>query len=187
MLPLVIEASKSEKHKTGLVQLVWVVRRVRDLTWVKEEMGVLKARAAEGRVEVRIFVTRESGPMEGEVEEDGVVVVGAKDGEKLETVVDVKDENTKTEVSVPDLALAQESRGFSVTYLAGEHPDLSAVVQDYIERSPPSGGRIQVMASGPAGIGSTLRSVVAKCNDGKKVGRGEEKSDVGLHWDDRFL
>ncbi|KFY74057.1 hypothetical protein V499_05908 [Pseudogymnoascus sp. VKM F-103] len=186
-LPLVIEAVGSEKHKAGLVQLVWVVRGARDLAWVKEEMGVLRARAAEGRVEVKVFVTREAGPMEGEVEEDGVVVVEAKDGEKLEAVVDVKDENTKTEVSVLDLALAEESRGFSITYLGGAHPDLSAVVQDYIERSPASGGRIQVMASGPAGIGSTLRSVVAKCNDGRKVGRGEEKSDVGLYWDDRFL
>jgi NAD(P)H-flavin reductase len=186
-LPLVLEASESEKHKTGLVQLVWVVRRARDLAWVKEEMGELRARAAEGRVEVMIFVTREGGPMEVEEDEDEVMVVEAKDDEKLEAVVDVKDENPKTEVSVPDSTLAEESRGFSVTYLGGTHPDLGAIVQDYIERSPASGGRIQVMASGPAGIGSTLRSVVAKCNDGRKVGRGEEKSDVGLYWDDRFL
>lgn len=182
-----MEAAGSEKHEAGLVQLVWVVRRARDLAWVKEEMGVLSARAAEGRVEVRIFVTREGGPMEGEVEESEAVVVEAKDDEKLEVVIDVEDESPKTEVSVPVSSLAEESRGFSVTYLGGAHPDLGAVVQDYIERSPASGGRIQVMASGPAGIGSTLRSVVAKCNDGRKVGKGEEKSDVGLYWDDRFL
>lgn len=185
-LPPVLEASGNEKHKAGLVQLVWVVRRARDLAWVKEELGVLRARTAEGRVEVKIFVTREGGSMEEEVEEDEVVVVEAKDGEQLEAVIDVEDENPKTEVSVSASAL-EDSRGFSVTYLGGTHPDLTAVVKDYIEHSPASGGRIQVMASGPSGIGSTLRSVVAKCNDGRKVGRGEEKSDVGLYWDDRFL
>ncbi|KFY06008.1 hypothetical protein V492_08191, partial [Pseudogymnoascus sp. VKM F-4246] len=189
-LPLVMEAAGSEKHKGGLVQLVWVVRRARDLAWVKEEMEVLRARAAEaeGRVEVRIFVTREEAPMRGEIEEDEVVVVEAKDSEKLEAVVDVEEKTSEKTDSPLDLsALVGESSGFSVTYLGGAHPDLGAVVDDYIERSPASGGRIQVMASGPAGIGSTLRSAVAKCNDGRKVGRGEEKSDVGLYWDDRFL
>lgn len=190
-LPLVLEAAGSEAHKAGLVQLVWVVRRARDLAWVKEELGVLRERAAEGRVEVRIFVTREAGPMEGDGEEV-VMVDGGKEVEveveKMVAVVDVDDENSeKTEVSVDVSALAKESRGFSVTYLGGTHPDLGTVVQDYIERSPASGGRIQVMASGPAGIGSVLRSAVAKCNDGRKVARGEEKSDVGLYWDDRFL
>ncbi|ELR04363.1 hypothetical protein GMDG_06738 [Pseudogymnoascus destructans 20631-21] len=113
-LPLVIEAAGSEKHKKGLGQLVWVVRRARDLA--------------------------EGGPMEGEVEEDEVVVVEAKDSDKLETVVDVEDENPKTEISVAVSALVGESRGFSVTYLGGTHPDLGAAVQDYVERSPASGG-----------------------------------------------
>ncbi|OBT81472.1 hypothetical protein VE02_09723 [Pseudogymnoascus sp. 03VT05] len=108
-------------------------------------------------------------------------------GAKLGPVVDVEGENTKADVSVVVSALSEGSRGFSVTYLGGTHPDLGAVVQDYVERSPASGGRTQVMASGPAGIGSTLRNVVAKCNDGRKVARGEEKLDVGLYWDDRFL
>ncbi|KFZ03981.1 hypothetical protein V502_10504 [Pseudogymnoascus sp. VKM F-4520 (FW-2644)] len=188
-LPLVLEAAGSEAHKAGLVQLVWVVRRARDLAWVKEELGVLRARAAEGRVEVRIFVTREGGPMEGDGEEV-VMVDGGKEVEveKMVAVVDVDDENPQnTEASLDVSALARESRGFSVTYLDGAHPDLGTVVDDYIERSPASGGRIQVMASGPAGIGSALRSAVGKCNDGRKVGRGDEKSDVGLYWDDRFL
>ncbi|OAF55257.1 hypothetical protein VC83_08114 [Pseudogymnoascus destructans] len=78
--------------------------------------------------------------MEGEVEEDEVVVVEAKDSDKLETVVDVEDENPKTEISVAVSALVGESRGFSVTYLGGTHPDLGAAVQDYVERSPASGG-----------------------------------------------
>ncbi|KFY34754.1 hypothetical protein V494_06508 [Pseudogymnoascus sp. VKM F-4513 (FW-928)] len=189
-LPLVMEAAGSENHKRGLVQLVWVVRRARDLAWVQEEMGVLRARAAEGqgRFEVKIFVTREGGPMEGEVEEDEVVVIEAKDSEKLETVADVEDKTSeKTDSSLDLSALVGESRGFSVTYLGGAHPDLGTVLEDYIERSPTSGGRIQVMASGPAGIGSTLRSAVANCNDGKKVRKGDERSDVGLYWDDRFL
>lgn len=184
-----LEAAGSEAHKSGLVQLVWVVRRARDLVWVKEELGVLRARAAEGRVEVRIFVTREAGPMEGDGEEV-VMVDGGKEVEveKMAAVVDVDDENPeKTEASLDVSALVEESRGFSVAYLDGAHPDLGTVVDDYIERSPASGRRIQVMASGPAGIGSALRSAVAKCNDGRKVGRGEEKSDVGLYWDDRFL
>lgn len=189
-LPLVLEAAGSEAHKARLVQLVWVVRRARDLAWVREELGVLRALAAEGRVEVRVFVTREAGPMEGDGEEV-VMVDGGKEEvevEKMVAVVDVDDENPpNTEASLDVSALAEESRGFSVTYLDGAHPDLGTVVDDYIERSPASGGRIQVMASGPPGIGSTLRSVVAKCNDGRKVGRGEEKSDVGLYWDDRFL
>lgn len=184
-----MEAVRNEAHRAGLVQLVWVVRRARDLAWVREDLGVLRATGAEGRVEVKIFITREGRPTEGEGEEMMVLVDGSKDVEieKSEPVVDVEDEKSEKTGALFDVSALVESPGFSITYLGGAHPDLSAVVQDYIERSPASGGRIQVMASGPAGIGSALRSAVAKCNDGRKVGRGEEKSDVGLYWDDRFL
>lgn len=192
-----LEAVGSEAHKAGLVQLVWVVRRARDLAWVKEELGVLRAKAAEGRVGVRIFVTREGGPGEGgregvDEDVDVVMVDGGKDVdveiEKMGAAVDVDAETLKKTVASLDVAaLAGESRGFSVTYLGGTHPDLGTVVQDYVEHSPASGGRIQVMASGPAGIGSALRSAVAKCNDGRRVMSGEEKSDVGLYWDDRLI
>ncbi|KAL5354893.1 hypothetical protein ACLOAV_000984 [Pseudogymnoascus australis] len=140
-LPLVMEAAGSEAHKTGLVQLVWVVRRAKDLAWVTEELGVLKTKAAEGRVEVRVFVTRESGPMaDGE---EVVVVDGGKEVEvgRMEAVVDVDGEvSEKVEASLDVSALTEETPGFSVTYLGGAHPDLSAVVQEYVDRSPASGG-----------------------------------------------
>lgn len=190
-LPLVLQAADSAAHAHGLVQLVWVVRRARDLEWIPEQLGTLRARAAEAdaRVEVKIFVTREGGPMEGEDEEDEERVVDeATDAEKLEAAVDADAKNPeKIATSVAVSALAEESRGFSVTYLGGSHPDLNAVVQDYVERSPASGGRTQVLASGPAGIGSALREAVAGCNDGRKVGGGDEKWDVGLYWDDRLV
>ncbi|KFY38501.1 hypothetical protein V495_06522, partial [Pseudogymnoascus sp. VKM F-4514 (FW-929)] len=189
-LPVVLAAlNECGGSRAGLVQLVWVVRRVRDLKWVEGEMGVLRERAREGGVDVRVFVTREGGPEE--VEKDVVVVSGDKEVEdgKIEGVVGTdttileKPEEDSVNISI----IAANSSGFSITYLGGAHPDLGAVVRDYIERCPASGGRIEVMGSGPAGIGSALRSVVAECNDGRKVGRGEEKADVGLYWDDRLL
>ncbi|KFY21103.1 hypothetical protein V491_03159 [Pseudogymnoascus sp. VKM F-3775] len=127
--------------------------------------------------------------MEGEGEEEVVVVNGSKEVEieKSEPVVDVEDEKSEKIEASFDVSDLVESPGFSITYLGGAHPDLGAVMQDYVERSPASGGRIQVMASGPAGIGSALRSVVAKCNSGREVGKGNEKADVGLYWDDRLL
>ncbi|KFX86471.1 hypothetical protein O988_09557, partial [Pseudogymnoascus sp. VKM F-3808] len=132
------------------------------------------------------------GLEEGE-EEDVVVVSGGKEieveDEKVEGVVDIDatDLESPEKDSLDISTLAADSRGFSITYLGGTHPDLDAVVRDYIEQCPASGGRIEVMGSGPAGIGSALRSVVAECNDGGKVGRGEEKADVGLYWDDRLF
>ncbi|KFX90148.1 hypothetical protein O988_08321, partial [Pseudogymnoascus sp. VKM F-3808] len=51
-LPVVLAAlEKGGESRAGLVQLVWVVRRVRDLKWVENEMEGLKERAREGRVE----------------------------------------------------------------------------------------------------------------------------------------
>jgi hypothetical protein len=139
-------------------------------------------------VEVKIFVTREGGPTDREDNEDeeGVVDEEAKDAEKMEAVVDTDAKRPeKTKTSVAASVLLEESRGFSVTYLSGAHPDLSTVVQDYIGRSPASGGRIQVVGCGLARIESVLRGAVARCNDGAKVRRGEEKWNVGFYWDDR--
>jgi ferric-chelate reductase len=192
-LPVVLAAlEKGGESRAGLVQLVWVVRRVRDLKWIEREMEVLREKAREGGVEVRVFVTREGGLEEGGEEDVGLVSGGKEievEDEKVGGVVDIDaaDLNSPEKDSLDISTLATDSPGFSITYLGGAHPDLGAVVRDYIERCPASGGRIEVMGSGPPGIGSALRSVVAECNDGGKVRRGEEKADVGLYWDDRLL
>ena len=57
-------------------------------------------------------------------------------------------------------------------------------MEDFVEKT--ISGRTQVVASGPAGMGTDLRQAVAGVNDAARVWRGDERGDVGLYWDDRL-
>ncbi|RLL99200.1 hypothetical protein CFD26_103525 [Aspergillus turcosus] len=181
VLPVLLQLTRQQAFpsRSGLLEFIWVIRRKDDMRWIKGEMDELLA-VAEGcpssKFRIRVFVTRE-----GEVQElnqdDGDGDVGkevVKEGVRLRAA------STST--------TSADGEPFTVQYMGSpdtdRHPDVGSHVTDFVSRTVR--GPTRVLASGPTGLISDLRSGVASCNDPARVWRGEERYDVQLVHDDRL-
>lgn len=171
--PVILQRVQEYSHIGGNAQLVWIIRRAQDLEWMASELATLKRYIANAgsKLSIRIFITREpcSKPTKEEGSDDeikGVTVRTSIAGSNISSLVDAEP-------------------GYEVVWLGDHHPDLSQVVNDFVESAPEIGGSVSVVGSGPGSMGTSLRRAVAAVNDGSRVWRGEEKYDVHLHWDDR--
>jgi ferric-chelate reductase len=118
-------------------------------------------------------VTREKHPMIGE-------------GSSSENETKSAEIKVCTLSSDMSASLSATSPGYDVLWLGDSRPDLSRVVREFVQMALVDGGSVSVMGSGPASMGTSLRSAIATVNDGARVWRGEEKFDVYLYWDDRM-
>ncbi|KAK7510392.1 ferric-chelate reductase-like protein [Phyllosticta citriasiana] len=145
------------------IDLVWIVRKAANVAWIAPELLELKAAMKEGYVpglRIKIFVTRDA----------------QKSTEASSQALSRKVE----EVLAPQA-------NFSVEWLADHHPSSRDVLGAFVDRAAAQGGRCQVVASGPAGLGTDLRSAVAERCDAGKVWKGDESADLELIWDNRSV
>jgi hypothetical protein len=63
-------------------------------------------------------------------------------------------------------------------------PDLKMTVEEFVGSTVR--GRTDVFASGPGGMISELRSIIAGVSSGAAVWKGDERGDVRLTCDDRL-
>ncbi|KKA27997.1 hypothetical protein TD95_003303 [Thielaviopsis punctulata] len=63
-------------------------------------------------------------------------------------------------------------------------PELMSTVREFVDNTVR--GEAVVMASGPVSMVTDLRSVVAKCNNGSRVWRGDKRASVRLVCDERL-
>jgi ferredoxin-NADP reductase len=172
--------------QTGIlraVDFVWVVRKIQDLAWITPELTELKSWMSSGKaggLRMRIFVTRETAPLETTTSSTSSISEKGKGccskrakGEKTGVVVSSSD----------DLAAPQNN--FCITYLGGAHPSIKDIVAEFAERAAICGGRSQVIGAGPMEIGTALRSAVAKENHAGRVWQGDESGIMALEWDCR--
>ncbi|KAK1817032.1 hypothetical protein LTR12_008521 [Friedmanniomyces endolithicus] len=161
-LPIVREALRRRvAHGPQFaVEFVWVVKRARDLLWVREELAELRGIAEGCRgLGVRVFVTRES--------EGGCV------GPDEKTAGDMGEGGSMVSELV---GLLNGASGCSVSFLGGRHPAIAEVVGSFVERAAMVGGNVEVVGSGPEAMGSDVRSAVA----GLPV-----ETDLSCYWDSR--
>ncbi|KAK7544958.1 ferric-chelate reductase-like protein [Phyllosticta citribraziliensis] len=143
------------------IDLVWIVRKAANVAWIAPELLELKAAMKEGYapgLRIKVFVTRDA----------------QKDSEASSRALSRKVEEV----------LASQTN-FSVEWLADHHPSSRDVLGAFVDRAAAQGGRCQVVASGPAGLGTDLRSAVAERCDAGRVWKGEESADLELYWDNR--
>ncbi|PGH27850.1 hypothetical protein AJ80_00400 [Polytolypa hystricis UAMH7299] len=190
-LPLALAAVRDLDHPGRLVELVWIIKRACNIRWIEEELDELllatevstsntttttttTTTAPTSSVSIRIFITRESTDSDS----------ATKDVENI-SPTDEKLPTTTTMTSIDSLS---KRENVHITYLTDHHPSTSEIVQGFIgERAAASGGKTQVVASGPPELGHDLRASVAEANDAGKAWRGEGGGDVGLYWDNRFF
>ncbi|ESZ92083.1 hypothetical protein SBOR_7540 [Sclerotinia borealis F-4128] len=181
-LPLVLAATSSHAtlYEGRAIDFVWIVRRSSCLEWITEELEEIKRRTYDTglNVHVHIYVTQEKAP--SEEESDDAIINDEK------TVMETDDKAMADSVS--SLGSGENSAGFKISFLGGCkccHPDIKEMVKSFMQERAGDAYRTRVIASGPMGMGSDLRSAVAGCNDGSAVFRGEKKGDVELVWDAR--
>lgn len=90
--------------------------------------------------------------------------------------------------SAASVSSALSVHGVSKSELNLDHiqarPDLKLTVEDFVASTVR--GRTDVFASGPGGMISDLRTIIAGVNKGGEVWKGEERWDVRLTCDDRL-
>lgn len=170
-LPMVAAALEI-RGTVSRVELVWIIKQTRNIEWIEDELDSLLA-SFPFTLTVRIFVTRESSPSSQ---------LSTKDLEINSAVLEEKPSSQRAPAEI-----LPGRNNIHIEWLGDRHPDLDEVVQQFIHRAPESGGKTQVLASGPAALGRDLRAAVAAANDGAQVWRGNDRHDVGLYWDNRFF
>ncbi|PYH42247.1 ferric reductase family protein [Aspergillus saccharolyticus JOP 1030-1] len=155
----------------SLIELIWMIRRKNDMHWIAPELEILQrvASTTAKTLRVRIFVTREAAPAPAEDS-------ASEDAKTPCCGGSVRDPGWTVEFPLP-----QESSALT----SARHPDLHAHVASFLERVVQ--GPTRVLASGPPGVISALRTAVARHNQPGKVWRGEARGDVELVVDDRVV
>ncbi|KAG5913387.1 hypothetical protein E4U53_004879, partial [Claviceps sorghi] len=148
------------------MQLIWAVRHARDVDWVAGEMAILRRCQAALGLTISLFATRD--------------VAGSGASEKPPA-----DDCCPCDAGVvcpPGLVV--EATANASAESARRHPDLGRLVRDFVAATV--AGRTLVFASGPGGMITDLREIVAGLNAPAKVWRGQERYDVALVCDDRL-
>ncbi|KAH7032735.1 ferric reductase like transmembrane component-domain-containing protein [Microdochium trichocladiopsis] len=180
VLPTLLSLIEQAPVADRKIELVWAVRKRNDVRWVQQEINVLHAAARTHGIRMHIFVTREQSSRPGSQASRTDLSEGEKGDSKA---VRIKEASATSSSSG-----SVHSETLDIEKIGGEghdvHPDLIALTKEFVAGT--AKGRTAVIASGPGGMISDLRSVVAQCNNGGKVWNGAEQFDVSLTCDDRL-
>jgi len=177
VLPVLLTAVRQSCVIPGRkIELVWAVKRARDVEWVQSEMDELRRLGAAHGVKFRIFVTDDYTPATGAVATEKEEIE-TPETEKGKRVVESK---TRIRGSSSGSGSSDDSREDNTA----ERPNIEAAVSQFAGEV--AQGSTRVYGSGPPGMIGELRTAVAKSNSGSKVWKGEERFDVNLFCDDRL-
>ncbi|KAI0015109.1 ferric reductase like transmembrane component-domain-containing protein [Xylariomycetidae sp. FL0641] len=174
VLPVLLDLLARPPVPDRKLQLVWAVRRAADMAWVARELEALHAGSRTHGIAVHVYVTREASSREASL--------------RHEKTAGTDDEEVKDLGCCASSSVKSDDGSLAVRKIGGPgfdtHPDLGGVVRGFVGAAVR--GPTRVFASGPGGLVGDLRAVVAACNAGARVWRGEERFDVSLTCDDRL-
>ncbi|KAK2062114.1 ferric reductase like transmembrane component [Colletotrichum caudatum] len=170
VLPALMSLQKSSGASRKL-ELIWVVRHIRDVEWIKPELDSLEAKS-NPKVVVRVFATRDAGsPVSSPRQSNNLSESGSKS-------------DAREHLGEKQVQMTAETIGDITSSDAPRHPHMTAIVRQFVETTV--SGRTAVFASGPGGLISDIRVAVAHCNVIGKVWQGEERYNVSLIHDERM-
>lgn len=175
VLPVLLELARHPRASDRTIELIWAMRHTNNVEWVQQEMDTLYSVQESLRLKIRLFATRDAS---GSTSDDSKTPSIGEKKSPADTVgvLDSDDKEVSVEKEV-------EKIGGDKTE-AQRHPDLAQLVQDFVDTTVR--GPTTVFASGPGGMISDLRTIVAGCNSASKVWQGDERYDVRLVCDDRL-
>ncbi|ORY70970.1 ferric reductase like transmembrane component-domain-containing protein [Pseudomassariella vexata] len=176
VLPVLLSLVQQPAMTDRKIELIWAIRKRADMGWVEQELNIIRQAAKTHEVPIHIFVTREQS--------SASLLDDSKTSEKDANVKETGSGSS----SSSSLNGALSSSSLEVKRIGGResgtHPDLQKMVGRFVENTVR--GPTTVYASGPGGMISDLRAIVASCNSGAKVWKGNERFDVRLTYDDRL-
>ncbi|KAJ5231715.1 uncharacterized protein N7469_006303 [Penicillium citrinum] len=184
VLGVILEVAKQAPSPNRKIELIWAIRHTSNTEWISEELSLLRKAKKDLNLKVRIFATRDSNSRPHSIELDDVDPTAMLATEEKKTV------EVNPVCPVSDSDICDCSSGGSVEKLGGSanssqrHPCLHRMIPGFLEQTIK--GPTTVFASGPGGMISDLRSIVASCNSGSKVWNGQARFDVSLVCDDRL-
>ncbi|KAI1080785.1 ferric reductase like transmembrane component-domain-containing protein [Whalleya microplaca] len=177
VLPVLLGIIEQPVVKDRKIQLVWAIRRKEDTHWVEQELNTIHRAAKSHHIDIHIYVTREASSRTTSLKDDA--------SEKDHTTVKASGCCSSSSSSLKG---TQTNSSIDVQKIGGEgfdrHPNLHTMVKEFVDGTVR--GPTTVYASGPGGMISDLRSIVASCNSGPKIWQGNERYDVSLTCDDRL-
>ena len=207
-MKIVAEATRTQSDTPTVpmsrrLDFVWIIRRGRNINWIKEELRRLKKDSYDVHVDlrIRVFVTRE-GQKEKSMStlsspSPSTSSLPATDGSSEKPLhknldpVQLRIETLPSTISKeihsmpsPGSVTLIGNRTQETDWLQDHHPEVRDLVREFWEQRCVD-GRVQVLASGPPAMANELHNAVAGCNDYGMVRRGEERGDVSIHWDAR--
>lgn len=171
VLPVIIDLSRREGFNRKL-ELVWFVRHQRDIDWIKRELDELEGLDTTADLKIRIFTTRDTD------NDYGLSPPSSSD----ETQAD-SDEKWAA-LSEQKKLISIRSSASAATAAHSRHPDVKSIVEGFVEGTV--AGPTTVYASGPGPMMSEMRRVIAGCNSGSRVWKGQQRYDVSLECDERL-
>ncbi|KAH7313779.1 ferric reductase like transmembrane component-domain-containing protein [Stachybotrys elegans] len=188
VLPVLLELARSPLSRDRKLELIWAVRHTRDVEWIKEEMEILQKAKVALNLTIRIFATRDSSASKMSLSDDEKTSVAGDKKVATDKVDEIEVPSSAASTQAAEVCDCGEDAPVKKTGAGASdeqrHPDLAKLVADFV------GGTIRgptsVIASGPGGMISDLRRIVAASNSGGKVWKGEERADVRLICDDRL-
>lgn len=185
VLPILLELSRRAISPNRQIELVWAMRHASNAEWVQEELDLLHKVQKALNLKIRLHATRDVGSKTPSVNEQEKT----EDKNGITTTTDDKIGSSSSSSS-DDAGCCDCGDEVPVRKIGGgvidvdRHPDVSKLVHDFVATT--TSGSTTVFASGPGGMISDLRTIVASCNSGSKVWAGEERFDVRLVCDDRL-
>ncbi|KAI1419126.1 ferric reductase like transmembrane component-domain-containing protein [Xylaria sp. FL1777] len=167
VLPVLLDLIQKPAVRDRKIQLVWAIRRKADLCWVEREIIAINNAAKSHGIAVHIYVTREASGSASSIQEEKTA--------EFEDDVKGSCSSSCSLVNGTQIPMSLDIQKLSSNGL-NQRPDLKALVSDFVESTVR--GPTKVFGSGPGGMISDLRSIVATCNSGAKVWRGNERFDV---------
>ncbi|KAL0930244.1 ferric reductase like transmembrane component [Colletotrichum truncatum] len=163
---------KKHSAPTRKLELVWIVRRMSDIEWIKPELDALETEDGP-EVVVRIFATRDTE--RHAMERSSKVIESSESGSTSDKAASSEEKHPRATARAIDGVTCSE---------APRHPELAGLVQEFVDST--ISGRTAVFASGPGGLMSDIRVAVSRCNSVGKVWMGEERYNVSLIHDERM-
>ncbi|KAF1829152.1 hypothetical protein BDW02DRAFT_574235 [Decorospora gaudefroyi] len=181
VLPVLLDLASCSQAPDRHISLVWVVRHRSDIDWVAPELAILKRKCRNLRTSIHIYVTRAS---------EDVNSVPTVVSEKAGANACAKEigPTSNSGSSFGDTSSALSVHGVLKSELGMNHiqarPNLDGVVEEFVAGTVRGG--TDVFASGPGGMISDLRRIIASINKGGEVWKGNDRWDVRLTCDDRL-
>lgn len=182
VLPVLLELARSSLSPDRKMELIWAVRHVDNTEWVEEELDMLRQARKALNLKIRVFATRDANSRSPSLHDKEM---NSPEGASKE-VGPSSSSSSSSSIEAgcecgTDVPVAKIGGG---TVDEDRHPNLPKLVSGFIDKTVR--GPTVVIASGPGGMISDLRTIVAECNSASKVWKGEERFDVSLICDDRL-